>query len=155
MRETARKYGVNKLRISGAEPTLGKDHLLSLLELIETSGFPLFIFETNGILFGVDKKYVREISKFKRVYVRVSLKAGTPGAFTHKTGAISEAFEIPFKAVENLLNYGVSFHVAAMSADPRMMDPEERIILFKRLAEIDERLLFSLEEVVDPYSTTL
>jgi len=156
LKEAAYKYRVKKLRISGAEPTLGKEHLLSLLEYVEGSEFPLFILETNGILFGVDKDYVRRISKFEKVHVRVSLKAGTPEAFTRKTGAIPESFEIPFKAIENLLNYGVSFHVAAMSLDPRIMTPEERASLIKRLAEIDVNLVLNLEEeVVDPYETTI
>ena len=156
LREAAHKYRVNKLRISGAEPTLGKDHLLSLLEYVEDSEFPLFILETNGILFGVDKDYVRKISRFEKVHVRVSLKAGTPEAFTRKTGAVPESFEIPFKAIENLLDYGVSFHVAAMSLDPRIMTPEERASLIKKLAEIDVNLLLNLEEeIVDPYETTL
>ncbi|MHA1593487.1 MAG: radical SAM protein [Candidatus Baldrarchaeia archaeon] len=155
--ETARKYGVKKVRISGAEPTIGKDHLLAVLERIEECDeINLFILETNGILFGVDKKYVEKVAQFSKVHVRVSLKAGTPEAFTRKTGAIPEAFEIPFKAIENLLDVGASFHVAAMSADPRIMTPEERLSLIQRLAEIDPRLVLELEEeVVDPYDTTL
>lgn len=156
LREAAHKRKVEKLRISGAEPTLGKDHLLSLLERVETSEFPLFILETNGILLGVDKDYVRKISKFTKPYVRVSLKAGTPEAFTRKTGAKPEAFKIPFRAIRNLLDHHVSFHVAAMSADPRIMTPEERNSLMQKLAEIDPRLLLDLEEeVMDPYKTTL
>jgi len=156
LREAAHKYRVNKLRISGAEPTLGKEHFLHLLEFVEDSEFPLFILETNGILFGADKDYVRRVSRFEKIHVRVSLKAGIPEAFTRKTGAIPESFEIPFKAIENLLDYGVSFHVAAMSLDPRIMTPEERASLIKRLAEIDVNLLLNLEEeIVDPYETTL
>ncbi len=156
LREAAHKYKVNKLRISGAEPTLGKNHLLSLLEYVEDSEFPIFILETNGILFGVDKDYVRRISKFTKPHVRVSLKAGTPEDFTKKTGAKPEAFEIPFQAIRNLLDYHVSFHVASMSADPRIMTTEERKNLMRKLAEIDPRLLLSLEEeVMDGYNTTL
>ena len=46
--------------------------------------------------------------------------------------------------------------MAAMSLDPRIMTPEERASLIKRLAEIDVNLLLNLEEeVVDPYETTL
>jgi len=156
LRDAAHKYKFNKLRISGAEPTLGKNHLLSLLEYVEQSEFPLFILETNGILFGVDKDYVRKISKFTKPHVRVSLKAGTPEDFTKKTGAKPEAFEISFQAIKNLLDYNVSFHVASMSADPRIMTPEERTNLMKKLAEIDPRLLLNLEEeVMDSYNTTL
>jgi uncharacterized Fe-S cluster-containing radical SAM superfamily protein len=154
--ETARKFKVKKLRVSGAEPTLGREHLLGLLELVEASEFDVFILETNGILFGSDKGYVEKISKFKKPHVRVSLKAGTPEAFTRKTGAKAESFELPFKAIRNLLDYGASFHVAAMSLDPRIMKADERRSLVERIAEIDPRLLTSLEEeVIDPYKATL
>ncbi len=154
--QAAKKHRVSKLRISGAEPTLGKNHLLHLLKLVEESDYPTFVLETNGIPFGIDKDYVQKISKFTKPHVRVSLKAGTPEAFTRKTGAKSEAFEIPFKAIRNLLDYNVDFHVAAMSADPRIMTARERENLFKKLAEIDGSLLSGLEEeVMDDYKTTL
>jgi len=156
LRKVAHKRGVNKLRISGAEPTLGRDHLLSLLEHVENSELSIFILETNGILFGADKDYVRRVSKFTKPHVRVSLKAGTPEDFTRKTGARPEAFEIPFQAIRNLMDYNVDFHVASMSADPRIVTPKERENLIKKLAEIDPSLLLSLEEeIVDGYNTTL
>ncbi|MHC4792237.1 MAG: radical SAM protein [Planctomycetota bacterium] len=88
----ARKAKVSQLRISGAEPTLGKSHLLGLLEKIESSPFRLFILETNGILIGADDDYARQIAHFKKVHTRISLKAGTPQAFTRKTGASAESF---------------------------------------------------------------
>ena len=156
LRDAAHRHNVNKLRISGAEPTLGRDHLLRLLEYVEESEFLRFILETNGILFGVDKGYVREIARFTKPHVRVSLKAGTPEDFTKKTGAKPEAFEIPFQAIRNLLDHNVSFHVASMSADPRIMTPEERNNLMQKLAEIDPHLLLNLEEeVMDGYNTTI
>ena len=152
----AREHGIRKLRISGAEPTLGKDHLLALLKFVEESEFNIFILETNGILFGIDRDYVKKISKFEKPHVRVSLKAGTPEAFTKKTGAKPESFELPFKAIRNLLDYGVSFHVAGMMDDPRIVSPEERIELAKRLAEINPKLVVTFEgEIIDPYQTTL
>ncbi|MFQ6075498.1 MAG: radical SAM protein [Candidatus Bathyarchaeia archaeon] len=156
LEDAAHRYGVRKLRISGAEPTLGKRHLLSLLGRVEESEFSLFVLETNGILFGVDRDYVKAIAGFKKPHVRVSLKAGTPEAFTRKTGARPESFELPFRGILNLMDLGVSFHVAAMSADPRIMARGERISLIERLMEIDPMLVWRLgEEVVDPYRTTL
>lgn len=150
------KYATAKLRISGAEPTLGKEHLLGLLGLVEESMFKLFILETNGVYFGIDENYVKQVSKFKKVHVRVSLKAGTPEDFTRKTGAKPEAFEIPFNAIRNLIRYDVRFHVAAMSADPRIMSPTERAALLKKLHDVDSALVKGLEEeIVDPYETTL
>jgi uncharacterized Fe-S cluster-containing radical SAM superfamily protein len=144
------------LRISGAEPTIGKSHLLSLLERVENSPFRLFILETNGILIGADTDYAEQIARFKKVHTRVSLKAGTPEAFTEKTGAKPESFELPFQGIVNLLRAGASFHVAAMSADPRIVDKNERQSLIERLASIDSALVRNLEEeVVDAYHTTL
>jgi len=152
----ARKAGVSKLRVSGAEPTLGKSHLMGLLERIEDSPFRLFILETNGILIGADPDYAQQIARFKKVHTRVSLKAGTPRAFTRKTGSRPESFELPFQGIVNLMNAGASFHVAAMSADRKIVPKQERQNLLDRLRSIDRSLVDSLEEeVVDPYYTTL
>lgn len=152
----AKGAGVQKMRISGAEPTLGKAHLLSLLEKVENSEIIVFVLETNGVIFGIDKGYVEKVSRFEKVHVRLSIKAGTPEDFQNKTGAAKEFFDIPFKGIENLLDCGASFHVAAMSADPRFMRQEERESLIKKLWHIDKSLVYELEEeVVDPYQTTL
>jgi len=152
----ARKAKVSQLRISGAEPTLGKSHLLGLLERVESSPFRLFILETNGILIGADPDYARQIARFKKVHTRISLKAGTPEAFTRKTGAKPESFELPFMAIVNLMEAGASFHVAAMSADPRLVTKEERQSLLERLESIHPALMRNLEEeIVDPYHCTL
>jgi uncharacterized Fe-S cluster-containing radical SAM superfamily protein len=150
--QMARKRRVDQLRISGAEPTLGKSHLLALLELVEKSSLRLFILETNGLLIGADSEYAREIARFNKVHARVALKAGTPETFTRKTGAKQEFFELPFQGIQNLLNAGVSCHVAAMSADSRFMTKEERKSLFERLDAIHPALVKNLEEeIVTPY----
>ncbi|UCF08919.1 MAG: radical SAM protein, partial [Thermoplasmata archaeon] len=135
LKKTALKFKVRKMRISGAEPTLGKRHLLGLLARVEASEFDLFVLETNGILFGADKGYARDIARFEKPHIRVSLKAGNPEGFEKRTGAATEAFELPFRAVEYLLEANVSFHVAAMT-DDRIMGQEERKELIQRLAEI-------------------
>jgi len=152
----ARKAGVDKLRISGGEPTIGKEHLLGVLERVEASPFGLFILETNGVLLGADTEYAREIARFKKVHTRVSLKAGTPDAFTRKTGATAESFELPFRGIQSLIEAGASFHVASMTADPRIVSKEERQSLLERLASIHPALVRHLEEeVVDPYDRAL
>jgi uncharacterized Fe-S cluster-containing radical SAM superfamily protein len=148
----ARKKKVDQVRISGSEPTLGKSHLLGVLELIEKSSFRLFILETNGLLIGADSAYARELARYKKVHARVALKAGTPEAFTRLTGAKPEFFELPFQGIENLLHAGVSCHVAAMSADSRFMTGEDRKSLFERLEAIHPALVSNLEEeIVIPY----
>lgn len=154
--KASKGYKFRKARLSGSEPCLGKGHLLKLLEEIERLKFALFILETNGIMFGIDRDYVEKISRFSKVHVRLSLKAGTPEDFSKKTGAKPEFFEVPFKAIENLLDRNASFHVAAMSADPRVVRPEERKELLKKLEDIYPKIALNLEEeVVDPYRNTL
>ena len=155
----ARKYRIWKARISCCEPTICKDHLLQVLKLIEEcSEIKLFILETNGILFGIDRDFVKEVLKYSKVYVRLSLKAGLPEGFTYRTGALGEFYELPFRAIEYFVQEGVAlrrFHVAAMT-DSRVMSSEERQEIIKRLWSIDSKLAINLEEeVIDPYNTTL
>jgi uncharacterized Fe-S cluster-containing radical SAM superfamily protein len=147
---------INKLRLSGCEPTLGKEHLLSLLEHIEKSNYPFYL-ETNGILFGADRDYVKKLSRFSKfIYVRVSLKAATPEGFTQRTGAIGEYCELPFRALRYLLDEGIYARAAAMT-DSKVMTKEERKVLIKKLSEIDPRYGKAEleEEVIDAYDTTI
>jgi len=144
--EIAQKKHLNQIRISDAEPTISKRHLLELLELIERSNFKRFILETNGIILGYDRNYVKSLSQFRKVHVRISIKAGTPTDFTLKTGALPETFELPFRAIRYLKKEGIRFWVAAMSSDPRFMTPFERVSLIGKLADIDPNLVLNLEE---------
>lgn len=147
---------IEKLRISGCEPTIGKEHLLSLLDYIP-KGY-LFILETNGILLGSDKEYIDRLAEFKEnLYVRVSFKAGTAAGFEERTGAQAEFFELPFTALKWLLDQGVSAKAAAMT-DPRIMPDYEKDVLLQKLDEIDPNAdyVHTLEtERVDLYDTTV
>ena len=148
---------VNKLRLSGCEPTIGKEHLLSVLKYVEDSKYPLFILETNGILFGADRDYVKRVAKFvSKIYVRVSFKAATPEGFTQKTGAIGKHYELPFKALKYLLDEGIFARAVAMT-DPRIMPKKERKTLIEKLSEIDPRYRKGEleEETIDRYDTSI
>jgi len=148
---------VNKLRLSGCEPTLGKEHLLLVLQHVERSKYPLFILETNGILFGADRDYVKKIAKFaSKIYVRISFKAATPEDFTQRTGAIGKYYILPFNALKHLLDEGVFARAAAMT-DPKIMPKDERKILIEKLSEIDPRYGKGEleEEAIDAYDTTV
>lgn len=148
---------IEKLRLSGCEPTLGKEHLLDLLEYVRQSKYPLFILETNGILLGADPDYVQQLAQFSKVYVRVSFKAGTPEGFEMRTGAVGKYYELPFKALKSLLDNGVYAKAAAMT-DSRIMPKEEREILLQKLDEIDPQsdYFHTLEEEeIGLYDTTI
>ncbi|MGD2250507.1 MAG: radical SAM protein [Candidatus Methanofastidiosia archaeon] len=147
---------VEKLRISGCEPTIGKEHLLKLLECVPSEY--LFILETNGILLGSDIHYVSKLAEFKeKLYVRVSFKAGTSHGFEERTGAKAEFFEVPFNALRYLLDHGIYAKAAAMT-DPRIMPDYEKDILVQKLDEIDPEADYAqtLEtERADLYDTTV
>lgn len=156
--EQYRNIKVEKLRLSGCEPTLGKLHLLNLLEYVMPSPYSLFILETNGILLGSDPDYVKKLAFFsQKIYVRVSFKAATPEGFQARTGALGEFYELPFKALRALLDNGIYARAAAMT-DSRVMPREERDILLHKLCEIDPSAHYSTsleEEGIDLYDTTI
>jgi uncharacterized Fe-S cluster-containing radical SAM superfamily protein len=153
-----RHLKVNKLRLSGCEPTLGKEHLLAVLRYVKESKYPLFILETNGILLGADRDYAKRLVELKKkLYVRVSFKAATPEGFTQRTGAIGRYYELPFKALQYLLDEGIYARAAAMT-DSKVMPKEERKILIEKLSEIDRAANYSTtleEEQIDAYDTTI
>jgi len=148
----ARKARVNRLRVSGGEPTLGKDHLLRLLELVDRTQF-FFVLETNGILLGKDPEYVRALKKYRNIYVRVCVKAGTAEGFEIRTGGRGEFYELPYIAVEALRREDIYFRVASMS-DPRLMSKEERKEMVIKLRKVGYREELE-EEICDPYDTSV
>ena len=109
---TARKKGFDRVRISGNEPTISREHLLKVLEHIP--GDVLFILETNGILIGHDETYAVDLARFKNLYVRVSLKGATQEEFSTLTGEKPEGFSLQIKAVEHLYRAGVQVQPAVM-----------------------------------------
>jgi len=138
----AEQFNYEQLRVTGNEVTIGRSHLLKLLELIDQTKFT-FILETNGILIGHDPDYAKQLSKFKSVHVRVSLKGTNPQEFSTLTGAAPEAFTLQVKALKNLLDASVPCHPAVMlSFSPRKNFAE----LLNCLREIDQRLPVSVEE---------
>jgi uncharacterized Fe-S cluster-containing radical SAM superfamily protein len=133
----AETNGFNKLRISGNEPTLCKEHLLSILEKIPKKF--LFILETNGILIGYDESYAKDLSKFKNIHVRVSLKGSNDKEFSQLTGAKQEFFQYQLKALKNLIENGVSCHPAIIEIAKNIENVRNM------LGEIDNDLKNSLE----------
>jgi len=139
--EMAGKKGIRQVRVSGGEPTIGRDHLLQVLEGLKERGL-LFILETNGILIGEDESYARELSKFPFVHVRVSLKGCSEEEFSSLTGARQEGFLLQLKALQNLVKENVKCHVAVMvSFSPE--NSQQRLV--ERLRAIDPKLVQELE----------
>ncbi len=136
--------GVRRVRVSGGEPTIGRDHLISLMGELEPSGL-LFILETNGILLGADRSYARDLARFDNVHVRVSIKGCSPGEFSRLTGADPEFFDLQLEALSNLLDAGVSCHPAVVVG---FCPDRDLRSLLERLAEVDPSLPASVEPEV-------
>jgi len=141
----ATKKGYHQVRISGGEPTIGRQHLLTLLENIPTN--TVFILETNGLLLGADTTYVEALSKFSHLHVRVCLKGCTSEEFSWLTGA-KNGYEYQLKALENLRDHYMKFTIALVTTKPdkqelmnklmemklgNIMIEEEEIILYPKV----------------------
>ncbi len=106
------KMNLPLVRVSGGEPTICRKHLLELINTIPKE--KLFILETNGIL--LDENYVRDLSKFENLYVRVSLKGVDERSFEKITGAEGRFFQNQLNALELLNKYKIK-HRAAILVD--------------------------------------
>jgi len=140
----AYQRGFTQVRISGNESTLARDHALQVVRQIPAD--LLFILETNGILIGHDPTYARDLSKFKNLYVRVSIKGSSEAEFSRLTGAEPSGFGLQIQALENLARSNVNVHPAVMVS----FSTEEDIkTLRRRLKEIAEDFEdFEMEELV-------
>lgn len=140
----AKKKKLQQLRISGNEPTICREHLVRVLELIPKDY--LFILETNGILIGSDESYAEELSRFHNLHVRVSLKGTCEEEFSRLTGAAPEGFGLQVKALGHLVKHNVKAHPACMIS----FSTRENIAAFrKRLKAIHPAFEgFEVEELI-------
>lgn len=128
---TARRKGFHQIRISGNEPTLSREHLLQVLGHIPRD--LTFILETNGILIGHDRLYAKDLSLFKNLHVRVSLKGTSGEEFARLTRAGKEGFGLQLKALEYLILFDVPVHPAVMVS---FSPPDHVLALQEKLKKI-------------------
>jgi len=102
----ADKYKLRFIRLTGAEPTITRKHLIDVIEYVTDHGYK-FILETNGILLGAYADYAEELAKYSKLIVRVSFKGVTPDEFQYLTGAKRDAWYLQLSALENLIEHGM------------------------------------------------
>ncbi|MDI6840349.1 MAG: radical SAM protein [bacterium] len=144
----ARKHNYRLLRISGNEPTISKEHLLRLLELIEATEY-LFILETNGTL--IDRDFANNLKQFKNLHVRVSLKGTNNEEFSILTGAIPEAFDLQLEALKNLTESGIRCNPAVMmsfSLKENVRKLQSTLTKIHKSLKIEEEYVFLYPHVV-------
>ena len=142
LKKGAEKYGHNLISASASEGTLGRQHLFELLELVDQSKF-VYVLETNGITLGHDPDFAFELARFTNLHVRVSIKGTTTEEYVKLTGASSESFELPYRALEYLIDVGVSCNACLMVSFSKQTGIQQAE---QRLYDIWPGLLKSLEK---------
>jgi uncharacterized Fe-S cluster-containing radical SAM superfamily protein len=132
---------VRQFRISGGEPTIGREHLFKLLNALQNKGIR-FILETNGILIGEDETYAQELALYPFLQARVSLKGCTEQEFARLTGADPRGFQLQLSALKNLVKSGVSTHAAVMIS---FSGREAMDRLYNTIWKIDPRMHSEVE----------
>jgi len=139
--KSAGKHGHKLISASASEGTLGRDHLIQLLDLVEETDY-VYILETNGMTLGDDPSLARALVKYKQLHVRVSIKGTDPDMFHELTGAHRPAYELPFVGLRNLINSGVSCNACLMVS---FSDKKGVADAKQKLFQIHPGLLKSLE----------
>ena len=144
----AKRYGHKLISASASEGTLGRQHLFELLDLVETSDY-VYILETNGMTLGNDKAFAEQLTSYKNLHVRVSIKGTSQEEYHELTDAIPESYEYPFKALKHLIDAGVSCNACVMVS---FSNNEGIQNVERKLFELHPGLLKSLEkERITPF----
>ncbi|MEM4717766.1 MAG: radical SAM protein [Desulfurococcaceae archaeon] len=143
--DIATKCRYRYLRLSGGEPTIGVNHLIELLRLVEDTRY-VFILETNGLLLGRYMEYAKTLSGFHRLIIRVSFKGCNEKEFEVLSGADRVFYEYQLKALENLSMLGFKpceeFYPAVMLS----FSSDESYNSFKRMLS---KVHAALSECID------
>jgi uncharacterized Fe-S cluster-containing radical SAM superfamily protein len=139
---SAKKHGHKIISASASEGTLGRQHLFELLELVDQSEY-VYVLETNGITIGDDPEFATQLSRYKNLHTRVSIKGTNADEYSRITGAIPSSYELPYRALKYLIREGVSCN-ACLSLSFSTEDGLDEARA--KLAEIHPGLLISLEE---------
>ncbi len=138
---SAKKHGHKLISASASEGTLGRQHLFELLELVDQSEY-VYVLETNGMTLN-DAEFAQQLARFSSLHVRVSIKGTNPEEYARLTGAIPSSYELPYRALKNLIDAGVSCNACLSLSFSTEAGLDEAKL---RLAELHPGLLISLEE---------
>ena len=138
---SARRHGHTIISASASEGTIGREHLMELLDLVEKSEF-VYVLETNGMILGNDPEYAQALAKYTRLHVRVSIKGDSPEQYHELTGAHPDSCELPYKALGYLIEAGVSCNACLMAS---FSDDEGIKRVKQRLMEVHPGILKSFE----------
>ena len=115
LKKNAERHGHTTISASASEGTFGRQHLFELLDLVEASQF-VYILETNGMTLGADPDFARQLARYKRLHVRVSIKGADASEYHTVTGARGSSYRLPFLALQHLIEAEVSCSACLMAS---------------------------------------
>ncbi|MFX0084077.1 MAG: radical SAM protein [Candidatus Hodarchaeota archaeon] len=136
----SKKNNCHKIRLSGGEPTLCKNHLLTVLRQMPDEIF--FILETNGILLSQDS-YIQDLEELHNPpHIRISLKAGET-FFSVITYASLNTYEKQIHAIRLLKQSSLQFNVAIMAEFFTAKEISKlQIEIFPKQLEIESLIMY-------------
>lgn len=133
-------YGemVNDVQMTGGEPTMNIDYLLSLIKRLREIKVSRIGISTNGYL--LDKDVVKELGSLDVNYIKLDLKAYTEKIHRWYTG---ENNANVLKAANLLNKYGLNFYVRTIFI-PKVIDSSEIEKIAKFLSQINRNIPYKI-----------
>ena len=120
--------------ITGGEPTLDKEYLLSLVRGLKAKGFDRIVLMTNGYALGEDETYVTELEEAGLTEAHVDVKAFSEDVHKWYTGESSKPV---LRAIEKLNASGIKLLVQTVYM-PGIVDDAEIEKIAKFLASVNK-----------------
>lgn len=130
--------------ITGGEPTLNRDYLLSLVKGLKEKGFEKIVLMTNGYELGVDEDYVNELEEAGLTEAHVDLKAFSEDVHRWYTGKSNEPV---LRAIEKLDASGIKLLVQTVYM-PGIVDDAEIEKIAKFFASVNKNIKYRINPFV-------
>ena len=133
-------YGglADDVQITGGEPTVNIDYLLSLIQRLRGLGVSRVGISTNG--YQLDRSLVEELKSWAVNYIKLDLKAYSDQIHKWYTGKSNASV---LRAVELLREYGLNFYVRTIFI-PDIIDLGEIEKIARFLSQVDRRIAYKI-----------
>lgn len=133
-------YGgmVDDVQMTGGEPTINIDYLISLIRNLKNLGVKRIGISTNGSL--LDKSLVEELKTLDINYIKLDIKAYTEKIHTDYTGKTNSCV---LRALELLYKYNLNFYVRTIFA-PEIIDFDEIEKIARFISEVDRTISYKI-----------
>jgi pyruvate formate lyase activating enzyme len=133
-------YGrlADDVQVTGGEPTVNIDYLLSLIRRLRGLGVSKIGISTNG--YHLDRNLVEELKSWQVNYIKLDLKAYSDEIHKWYTGKSNANV---LRAVELLWEYGLAFYVRTIFI-PNIVDLDEVEKIARFLSQVDRRIAYKI-----------